>query len=167
MAEPFIGEIRLFGFGFQPNGWEPCNGQLLAIRQNQALFAVLGTSYGGDGATTFALPNLVGRVAVHPPAGGQLGVAGGAEQVALTIAELPAHTHALNATAAAATSNVAAANVWANTGTKNTYSSGVTKAPLGAAALTNTGENQAHPNMQPYQVGSYCIATVGIFPPRP
>ena len=167
MAEPYIGEIRVFGFNFQPTNWALCNGQLLPIRENTALFSILGTQYGGDGVTTFGLPNLQGRVPVHPTAGEPSGQLSGTEACTLTLTELPSHPHQVNATAASATSNVAAANVWAGTAAKNAYSSGVTKGPISPLALTPTGGGQPHENRQPYQVASYCIALVGLYPSRP
>lgn len=168
MAEPFLGEIRLFPFNFAPNGWLLCNGQLLPINQNSALFSLLGTNYGGNGTTTFGLPNLQGSVAVHPTQGENPGQAQGEETHVLTINEVPQHTHQLVAASGAASTPVAAGNAWAATGTKNAYApSPSSTVALSPNALAVTGGGQGHSNMQPYTVGSYCIATRGIFPSRP
>lgn len=165
MAEPFIGEIRMFPFAFAPKGWALCNGQLLPIAANQALFSIVGTTYGGDGRTTFALPDLRGRVPVHTGDDVSLGQAAGEEVHQLLSSEMPAHTHLLQANNSAGTSNTAADNVWAaKTGHYNTAGSPDTT--LSPQALQSSGGSQPHPNMQPYLVGSYCIAITGIYPSR-
>ncbi|WP_100405648.1 phage tail protein [Bacillus solitudinis] len=164
MAEPFIGEIRCFSFPFEPKGWAPCNGQLLSIAQNQALYAILGTTYGGNGTTTFGLPDLRGRAPVHKGNQITLGQSAGEESHTLTMNEMPAHTHTINASTVAANKIETNNNVWANNG-KNDYalqSNGV----MSPEALSSTGGGQAHSNMQPYNVANYCIALIGIFPPR-
>lgn len=168
MAEPFLGEIRLFPFNFAPDGWQLCNGQLLPISQNSALFSLLGTSYGGNGTTTFALPNLQGRVPVHVAQGGSAGQAQGEETHVLTLDEIPQHTHELLATSGAASTATAAGNAWAATGARNAYATAPTSTvALSPNALASTGGGMEHSNMQPYTVGSYCIATRGIYPQRP
>lgn len=177
--EPFIGQIQLFGFNFPPKGWAQCNGQILPIAQNTALFALLGTYYGGDGVTTFALPDLRGRVAVGYGNGPGLqpytiGELGGVESVTLTTTQIPAHNHIINVSNAEGTSNTASNNYLA-TGT--TVIERGTKVPaniygtaaggtLNLATVGMLGGNQAHPNIQPYLALNYCIALVGIFPSR-
>ncbi len=164
MAEPFLGEIRIFSFNFPPKGWALCNGQLLPINQNQALFAILGTTYGGDGITTFALPNLQGRVPVHTGSGITLGQSAGEQSHTLSISELPAHTHTPVGNPANATSSSPAGNVWASLG-----SGGYSPAPntaMNAASILAAGGSQPHDNMSPYLVLNFCIALQGIFPSR-
>jgi microcystin-dependent protein len=164
MAEPYIGEIRMFPFGKVPNGWAPCNGQLLNVQQNAALFMLLGTAYGGDGKTTFGVPNLQGRVPVHPSTSVAIGAAGGEDSHALTVNELPQHTHSLGAGSATANLPGAAGNVWAASANRFAATPNTVMAP---GALAVSGASAPHPNMQPYLVGNYCIAIVGTFPPRP
>jgi microcystin-dependent protein len=165
MAEPFVGEIRLFAFGVVPRGWAPCEGQLLPVAQNQALFAILGTQYGGDGRVNFALPNLCGRVPLHrDPTSIPQGRAQGEETHTLTIAEMPRHVHQVFGSGADGTTQQAPGNTWAKSAT-NLYSSGA-DVVLSTAAITSEGASQGHPNMQPYLVANYCIALIGIFPPR-
>ena len=173
MAEPFIGEIRMFGFNFPPRGWAQCNGQLLQIAQNSALFSLLGTTYGGDGRTTFALPELRGRVPMHLGQGPGLanraiGQRSGAEDSILTIANLPSHTHQARAQSAAGNSDSPVNNVWADDlGVSSaTYSDLGANANMSAAAIGNTGSGQAFNNLQPYLVINFCIALLGIFPSR-
>jgi len=164
MAEPFIGEIRCFSFNFAPEGWAPCDGGLLSIAQNQALYSLLGTTYGGNGTTTFALPDLRGRAPVHQGNGVILGQSAGEEVHTLTINEMPAHTHTISANSDGATSKIATGNVWGNNGT-NSYST-QSNGSMSSYALSTAGGSQAHPNMQPYNVANYCIALVGYYPPR-
>jgi microcystin-dependent protein len=161
MAEPFLSEIRLMSFGFAPNGWALCNGQFLPINQNQALFSLLGTTYGGNGQTTFALPDLRGRVPIHFGSGHSLGEQGGEQAHTLSINELAAHSHAPAASTAATTPDPAGA-VWADPG-KAAYGNGGAYA-LDPAAIGSVGGSQAHLNMQPYLTLSFCIALQGIFP---
>lgn len=164
MAEPFIGEIRCFSFNFAPDGWAPCDGRMLSIVQNQALFSILGTTYGGNGTTTFALPDLRGRAPVHNGNGVLLGQSAGEEVHTLTTNEMPAHVHTVSANSDGATSKMAAGNAWGNNGT-NSYApqpDGV----MSPNALAAAGGGQSHPNMQPYNVANYCIALVGIYPTR-
>lgn len=167
MSEPFFAEIRMMSFNFAPKGWAVCNGQLLPINQNQALFSLLGTQYGGNGQTNFALPDLRGRLPVHTgPASGPLGSTGGREAVTLTQAQLPAHAHALNATSALATSG-SPAN--ALPGKKGRLGRDLFAAPGNLVALnentvTPHGGSQAHDNLQPYLALNFVIALQGIFP---
>ncbi len=169
MAEPFLSEIRLMSFVFAPKGWAQCNGQLLPINQNQALFSLLGTTFGGDGQVNFALPDLRGRVPVHVGAGFELGQRGGAQNHTLTVAELPAHTHVFNASSALATSNEPMIDV--NTGRSvarstaaNLYGTATNLTPMAPGALGNVGGSQPHLNMQPFLTLNFCIALQGIFP---
>lgn len=163
MSEPFLAEIRLTAFGFPPKGWARCDGQLLPINQNQALFSLLGTVYGGDGRTTFALPDLRGRVPVHTGEGFGLGQSGGQESHTLTLAELAPHTHPVRAAAASDRSNPGSAR-WATTDAPH-Y--GATPQAVMADGLVGaTGGTQPHPNMSPYAAVQAVIALVGIFPAR-
>jgi len=164
MSEPFLAEIRMFSFDFPPRGWALCDGQLLPINQNQALFSLLGTNYGGDGRTTFALPNLRGRTPIHASATHPLGQSGGAETHILHLNEMPQHSHALRAVAADATERGPGGNLPA-LAEEDTYA---TSGPLTALlqAVMNTGGGQAHDNMQPFLVLSFCIALQGIYPSR-
>src|SRR5688572_23350284 len=164
MAEPFLSEIRIMSFNFPPKGWALCNGQLMPINQNQALFSLLGTTYGGNGQTTFALPDLRGRVPIHTGDGFTLGEAGGASAHTLTMPEMPAHTHTQNATTNPATTNTPGnAVVLARSTGANLY--GTAAANLQAMspqAPGNAGGSQAHENRQPFLVLSFCIALQGI-----
>ena len=170
MADPFIGQISLFSFAFPPKGWAHCNGQLLPIAQNQALFSLLGTTYGGNGVTTFALPNLQNRAATSSGQGPglssqTLGQVGGEAAHALTTAEMPSHAHGA-ATASDTTQLSPQGRYWApNTGGAAIYS------PTGVAlmspnAVGNSGNGQPHPNMQPHLPLNFCIALQGVFPSR-
>jgi Microcystin-dependent protein len=171
--EPFIGEIKMFGLPFAPRGWALCNGQLLPINQNQALFSILGTTYGGDGVTTFALPDLRGRVPVNfgqDPYSGlsvQLGQKSGEEQHTLTQQEMPAHTHNVAGSSQTATSNSLEGMTWAvpDAELNNVYSTTI-NAQMSPSALPSAGGSQPHSNMQPYTVINFCIALVGIYPSR-
>lgn len=178
--EPFIGQIIMVGFNFEPKGWAFCNGQLLSIAQNQALFALLGTTYGGDGRTTFALPDLRGRCAIGMGQGPGLsrreqGERAGAEHVTLLPQQLPAHTHALSAYNAAGTVSDPSGAVIANNqvtierGNTVPASAFVQSAPntvMHPQAIQPAGGSQPHENMQPYMAMNYIIALQGIFPPR-
>lgn len=168
MAEPFLGEIRLFTFGFAPQGWAQCNGQLMAINQNQALFALLGTMYGGNGVQNFSLPNAQGRVFVH--AGGSFiqGELAGEQSHTLTTNELPAHGH--SAPVGGSGGNTSPAGSWfgipdVNPRMQNLYATSG-GSHLASQAVGNAGGSQPHNNMQPYLVLNYCIALSGIFPSR-
>ena len=173
MAEPFLGEIRMVGFNFAPTGWSTCDGQVMSIAQNTALFALLGTTYGGDGRSTFALPDLRGRFPMHFGASPgltprQQGESAGTESVTLTTAQLAAHSHpsTLPVSNDVATLATPANNVLARAADgENTYGAA---AGTGTMACTagNSGGNQAHDNMPPYLVVNFIIALQGIFPPR-
>lgn len=162
MSEPFLSEIRIMSFGFAPKGWALCNGQLLPINQNQALFSLLGTTYGGDGRVNFALPDLRGNVPIHTGSGHTLGEKGGQQSHTLSIAELPTHNHNVQGKGANATTNSPPNNVLANT--TAVYHAATNLVPLNPGSILNTGGSQAHLNMQPYLVLSFCIALQGIFP---
>ena len=169
MAEPFLSEIRIFSFNFPPKGWAFCNGQLLPINQNQALFSLLGTVYGGNGQTNFGLPNLQGKAPNSFGAGFNLGQTGGEMAHTITMSEMPQHLHtttsnlAVTGQATNATQGSPASNFWANNG-KAIYSTSQPDATMSPAAVTNIGGSQPHQNMQPYLVLNFCIALQGIFP---
>lgn len=181
MGEPFLGEIKLASFNFAPRGWALCNGQALPVAQNQALFSLLGTTYGGDGVTTFKLPDLRGRVPVHVGQGIPWGGVGGEAQHVLTIAEMPLHPHALSVdgtTPATSNSNVpnngnalGASISHASSGTDtqlNIYNSALASpAQVASQMVSNNGGSQAHENRQPFQVITACICLNGIYPSRP
>ena len=162
MAEPFLSEIRLMSFVFAPKGWALCNGQLLPINQNQALFSLLGTTFGGDGRVNFALPDLRGRTPMHVGSGHTLGEKGGEQAHTLSIAELPQHTHVLMASGSNAGTNSPSGAVLANS--TAVYHAPTTLTSLLPSSVTNVGGSQAHLNMQPFLTLSYCIALQGIFP---
>ncbi|MDQ3898292.1 MAG: tail fiber protein [Actinomycetota bacterium] len=168
MSEPFLGEIMMFAGNFAPRGWAMCNGQILPIAQNTALFSILGTTYGGNGQTTFALPDLRGRVPMHFGQGPglsarTLGEQGGEESVTLIQAQLPQHSHTANATSADATSSKPDGAVPASGGAYAPASDGTTMSP---GFITGGGGNQPHDNMQPYLAINFVIALEGIFPSR-
>ena len=162
--EPFVGEIRVFSFGFVPRGWAACDGQMLQVRDHQALYSVMGNTYGGDGKINFAMPNLNGRAPVHPGQGITRGQAGGEEKHTLSVAEMPAHTHQVSGDSAAANYFIPVDKVWAASPNKPFATAPNTT--LDPSVISNAGGNQAHTNMQPYLVVQYCIAVIGIFPPR-
>jgi microcystin-dependent protein len=171
MSEPFIGEIRVVGFGFAPRGWAPCNGQLLAIAQNQALFSILGTTYGGDGRTTFALPNLQGHAALNAGQGPglsnyALGESGGNGAVTLQANQLPAHTHQAMGNSAAGGANTPQSNVWAASAQGDNWYAPGGDATMNPGAIAPAGGGQPHDNMQPSLSVMFIIALVGIYPPR-
>lgn len=168
--EPFIGEIHLFGFNFSPRGYMRCDGQLLPIAQNTALFALLGTTFGGNGQTTFALPNLQGRAPMGGGAGPglsprDLGEEGGRESVVLLQTEMPGHTHTLSARSSRADRANASGAALA-VSTDQVYASASAAAPMHVQAIGLAGGSQAHNNMQPYLALNFCIAVVGAFPAR-
>jgi microcystin-dependent protein len=164
MSTPFLGEIKIMSFNFPPKGWAFCNGQLMAINQNQALFSLLGTYYGGDGRTTFALPNLQGRVPLHMGNGFVIGETGGETAHTLNINEIPAHTHLAVGSSNPPSVSSPAGNLWSAQSTA-AYSPTVTTS-LNPASIGPTGGNQAHDNMSPYLVLNFCVALQGIFPSR-
>lgn len=174
MSDPFLGEVRMFGFNFPPRGWAACNGQLMPINQNQALFSLLGTTYGGNGQTTFGLPNLQGRAPLDagqgPGLSGRvLGGTGGQANVNLSTAQLPAHAHSNAAFTSAGNQNSPVNNVCATARvqrqTANLYAS-TDGATMNANALAATGGGQPHNNLPPYLVLNFCIALQGVFPSR-
>lgn len=170
--EPFIGEIRLASFNFAPKGWAMCNGQVLSIVQNQALFAILGTMYGGDGVTTFGLPNLKGRVALGFGQGPGLsnytqGQSGGEEAHTLTISEMPNHNHSLGVVNADGNLPAPAGNTFASSVARdNNNSTATPDATMNAGVISTAGSSVAHNNLQPYLVVTYMIALQGVFPSR-
>lgn len=164
MAEPFLSEIRIMSFVFAPKGWALCNGQLLPINQNQALFSLLGTTFGGDGRVNFALPNLQGRTPIHAGSGHTLGEQGGEQAHTLSIAELPTHTHILNGTNNTSVNTPANTTVLAKSAPQAAYGAPAGLATMDVRSIGSTGGSQAHLNMQPFLVLSFCIALQGIFP---
>lgn len=162
MAEPFLAEIRMMSFVFPPKGWALCNGQLLPINQNQALFSLLGTTFGGDGRVNFALPDLRGRVPVHVGSSHTLGERGGEQGHTLSISEIPTHTHVLSGSPSNANVAPAVSDVLASA--NNAYGPANSLVALGASSVANVGGSQAHLNMQPFLTLSFCIALQGIFP---
>lgn len=164
MSTPFLGEIRVFGFAFPPKGWALCNGQTLPINQNQALFALLGTMYGGNGTTTFQLPNLQARMPVHQGSEYVQGLAAGEAAHTLLTTEVPAHNHTATGVTTDASTSSAAGATWAAS-TKNPFSTAA-NTTMAPGALGNAGSSQPHDNMPPYLTLSFCIALQGIFPSR-
>jgi microcystin-dependent protein len=163
MAEPFLSEIRLMSFTHAPKGWALCNGQILPINQNQALFSLLGTTFGGNGQTTFALPDLRGRVPIHVGGGYVVGQQGGEQAHTLTQSELPQHTHVLQASNNGGTIGNATGNLFART-LQNTYAAPSNLIATSPSKVASVGGSQAHQNMQPYLCLNFCIALIGIFP---
>jgi microcystin-dependent protein len=163
MAEPFLSEIRIMSFEFAPKGWALCNGQLLPINQNQGLFSLLGTTFGGDGRVNFALPDLRGRTPIHVGSGHTLGERGGEQAHTLSIAELPTHTHVAQASPTSTGSQALPTNTFLAP-LNNAYHSPTNLVSVQPSTVTNTGGSQAHLNMQPFLILSFCIALQGIFP---
>jgi microcystin-dependent protein len=168
MSEPFLAEVRMVGFNFAPRGWAFCDGQILPIAQNQSLYALLGTMYGGDGRTSFALPDLRGRVPIHRGSSNGTNHApaskGGEETHTLSGNEMPQHTHTIQASTDASTSQDPTNNVLAKSG--QIYKQSTNLADMVSGTMTNTGGGQSHDNMQPYLVVNFCIAIQGLFPSR-
>jgi microcystin-dependent protein len=165
MAEPFLAEIRIMSFTFPPKGWALCNGQLLPINQNQALFSLMGTTYGGDGRVNFGLPDLRGRTPIKDGAGHTLGERGGETGHTLSIQELPTHTHVVNLSDNPGTPGIGTNNMLSNSGDERRFTSGNTNfIAMGNPTSGNTGGSQAHQNMQPFLTLSFCVALQGIFP---
>jgi microcystin-dependent protein len=171
LGDPYIGEIRVFGFTFAPRGWAQCQGQLLPISQNAALFSILGTTYGGDGRATFALPNFQGMVGIGAGQGPgrsnrDLGETGGEEQITLTAQQMAVHAHAAGCSSANGNAYGPAGNFWAqDAGGANDYAS-AGNAQMSANAIGQAGGSMPHPNLQPYLVLNYCIALQGVYPSR-
>jgi microcystin-dependent protein len=176
MSDPYLGEIRIVGFTFAPRGWALCNGQLLAIKQNTALFSLLGTTYGGDGKTTFGLPNFQDIAPMNQGEGPgltprSLGENSGSATVTLLQSEMPSHSHAANASNDSASTNVPTDGLWAMSGDPRAgvpmyTTNGSSPTQMNIGALTPQGKSQAHNNMQPYLTLNFIIALQGIFPPR-
>jgi microcystin-dependent protein len=162
MAEPFLSEIRIMSFVFAPKGWALCNGQLLPINQNQGLFSLLGTTFGGDGRVNFGLPDLRSRIPIHVGGAHTLGERGGEQGHTLSISEIPTHTHVANGSTANAGINSGVGAFVASS--NNAYATPTMLTAINAATLTNVGGSQAHINMQPFLTLSFCIALQGIFP---
>lgn len=163
MAEPFLSEIRMMSFNFPPKGWALCDGQLLPINQNQGLFSLLGTTFGGDGRVNFGLPDLRGRVPIHVGNGHTLGERGGEQAHTLSIAEIPTHTHVAMASSAATGGNANPTNRYLGAA-NNAYHAPATLTAMNAGTITNVGGSQAHLNMQPFLTINFSIALQGIFP---
>ena len=164
MAEPYLGEIRILGFDFAPQGWAACDGQTMQIMQNQALYALLGIIYGGNGTTTFCLPDFRGRVPMHFGSGISIGQKAGEADHTLLQTELPAHTHTVSASNSTPNQGLPANNTWA--GISKGYGAPAAGVSMGSAALGNKGTSQSHSNMQPYVTLNFVIALWGIFPSR-
>jgi microcystin-dependent protein len=164
MAEPFLSEIRIMSFGFPPKGWALCDGQLLPINQNQALFSLLGTTYGGDGRVNFGLPNLQGRTPNHFGGGHTLGERGGEQGHTLSISEIPTHTHSLVGTSNTGSLLIAAGNLLGSSASQMYQAPDSNLAAMSPASIANVGGSQAHLNMQPFLVLNFSIALQGIFP---
>lgn len=175
MADPFVAEIRIFPFNFAPKGWAWCDGQLLPLSQNTALFSLLGTTYGGNGKSNFALPDLQGNAPMHPGQGPglslhDLGETGGSETVTLLESEIPFHNHTLRGTVEDGTQGTLAPTVTLSTSVSGTVYQTTTNAnlvPMSPQGLAPVGGSQPHNNMQPYLTCYFCIALQGVFPPRP
>lgn len=173
MLEPFIGAICMFGFNFAPKGWATCDGQIMQISQNTALFSLLGTTFGGNGMQTFGLPDLRGRVPIHQGQGPGLsaytmGQAAGTETVTLTVNQMPMHNHLVNANSAAGDTGAPAGAIFANSGVtdKEYLASGLPNESMSPNIVAQNGGSQSHNNMQPFLTVNFCIALVGIFPSR-
>jgi microcystin-dependent protein len=164
MSQPFLGEIKIISWNFSPKGWAFCNGQFLPINQNQALFSILGTMYGGNGQTTFALPDFRGRVPIHQGSGFIEGQAGGQEFHTVTMSEMPAHNHFVNASNLPGTVNTPSGNYLANSNVSPYRTTADTT--LSPTEITNVGGSQPHENRQPFIVLNFIIALIGIFPSR-
>ncbi len=164
MSEPYLAEIMMVGFNFAPRGWAFCDGQILPINQNQSLFSLLGTTYGGDGRTTFALPDLRGRTPIHVGSGHNLGQRSGEETHPLTVGEIPLHTHVAQASSSNANAPVATDTVLA--AVNNLYHAPQDLVALEPGTVANAGGGQGHENMQPFLTLGFCIALTGLFPPR-
>ncbi len=169
MSEPFLAEIRIVGFNFAPRGWAFCNGQILPINQNQSLYSLLGTTYGGDGRTSFALPDVRGRVPIHVGSNGgpnhREGQKSGEETHTLTAAEMPQHSHGMNGTSNTASEATPNSNLLPGGNNGQPYATSGT-VTMGTGTIANVGGGQAHNNMQPYLAMNYCIALRGLFPSR-
>jgi microcystin-dependent protein len=164
MSSPFIGEIRMFAGNFAPVGWAFCNGALIPISENDALFNLIGTTYGGDGQNTFALPNLQSRIPVHVGPGFALGQSGGAESVTLTTSQIPAHSHGAQCVSGTGNLPDPTGGVWAQPTTGTDYSDVAPSLPMDPAAIGSAGGSQPHDNMVPFLVINFILSLFGIFP---
>ncbi|WP_031431698.1 phage tail protein [Methylomicrobium agile] len=164
MAQPYVGEIRIFAGNFAPSGWLFCEGQLLPISESETLFQLIGTTYGGDGQSTFALPDLRGRLPLHQGNGLIMGETGGAEEVTLTVNQIPAHEHPLLASSSGATLSNPVNNVLAESVTISPYIEDTPNGSMNPAAISSVGGNQPHNNFQPYLCINFIISLFGIFP---
>lgn len=164
MAQPYVGEVRIFAGNFAPAGWMSCEGQLLPISENETLFQLIGTTYGGDGESTFALPDLRGRLPIHQGNGVVLAETGGAEEITLTINQIAAHSHPLLASTGAGSANTPVGNLPAESTGINLYIEDAANSNLSAAAMTAIGGSQPHTNFQPYLCVNFIISLFGIFP---
>lgn len=164
MAEPYLGEIRLFGGNFAPLNWVPCDGRLLSISDNDALYALIGTTYGGDGLTTFAVPDLRGRAPFHHSSNYPIGSRGGTETVTLTTQEMAAHTHLPAVKAATGSASAPAANYWAGNSDFECYAQTAPNASFNPGAIGLAGGSQPHENMMPFTTVTFIMATAGIYP---
>lgn len=171
MSEPFVGEVKMFAGNFAPRGWAFCDGQLLAVSQNNALFSLLGTIYGGDGRTTFALPDLRGRIPIHAGSGPgltprKIGATGGAENVTLTANQLPSHTHPLQGTDDLGNTPNPSGNVSARSTSVDAYIGDAPSTNLSTSAVSSVGGSQSHANLQPFLCIHFIVALFGIYPSR-
>ena len=164
MAQPYVGEIRMFAGNFAPAGWMFCEGQLLPISENETLFQLIGTTYGGDGQSTFALPDLRGRIPVHMGSGVTLAETGGAEEITLTVSQIPAHSHPMLASSAPGTQNAPSNAVTAASPSVELYVGDVPDSNLAATAVGLTGGSQPHTNFQPYLCVNFILSLFGLFP---
>jgi microcystin-dependent protein len=164
MAQPYVGELRMFAGNFAPAGWMFCEGQLLPISEYETLFNLIGTTYGGDGQSTFALPDLRGRIPIHQGNGFTLAETGGVEEITLTVNQIPAHSHPFLASTSPAESSTPAGNVLAESSQLALYMDDQPNAPMNASSVTSTGGSQPHSNFQPYLCVDFIISLFGIFP---
>ena len=169
MPEPYVGEIRMFGGNFAPAGWAFCDGQPMPISENEILFNLIGTTYGGDGQETFDLPNLQSRIPIHAGTGSdgityQLAEAAGVESVTLSVQQIPSHTHTMLATSDVGTANTPGGNFLAQSAGVKMYSAAAPNTPLAASTITPVGGSQPHENMQPYLAINFIISLFGVFP---
>ena len=164
MAQPYVGEIRMFAGNFAPAGWMFCEGQLLPISENETLFQLIGTTYGGDGESTFALPDLRGRIPIHQGNGFILAETGGAEEITLTVNQIAAHSHPKLASSAAASQTTPATNVLASPPVVDLYRAGAASSPMAPGSVGPVGGSQPHTNFQPYLCVDFIVSLFGIFP---
>jgi microcystin-dependent protein len=164
MAQPYVGEIRMFAGNFAPAGWMFCEGQLLPISENETLFQLIGTTYGGDGESTFALPDLRGRIPLHQGNGFNLAQTGGAEEITLTVQQIPAHSHPMLGTTSIANDASPSNNVVAQSNTLDPFQSTAGGSPMAAQSINTVGGSQPHTNFQPYLCVDFIISLFGIFP---